>query len=314
MLVIQRRKHLGRSSALGLKTELEQLGIRTEVVVLNTGTPQPDVSGYTHLLRWGSTASLTDTMPHLPDRVYNKSDYISLVNNKSRFLLMLQQERLDISPHCVILPPVNDQHLMSFGSYIEQLPRQEYILRPHKHAQGRHTYKFTDLDSLKDILRRKPKTFREGGYIRPFIDKVKEMRVYVVNGKVAVVANKTPADPNAIAWNVAQGGRFDNLRWGDWHLGACEVAIKAWSKTGLDITGVDVMIDRDDRAWFIEANSAPSLPFNSDGSTTVRHKAIAKAIAYRYNGGDYDLSGMGEQYEGWRRYIHPAVWANHARS
>lgn len=309
MLVIQRRKHLGMSSALGIKRELEQLDIPTHVVVSGVDSAYPTAIQHTDkVLRWGCRASLTDFGINGPVVVMNQANAIKRVNSKAGFLMELEQNERGLSPHTIA------SHSRSgLMAEARRLPSGvEYILRPPVHAQGRHVYKFSTLPEIEDVLNRKPRTFLHGGYIRPFIDKVKELRVYVVNGKVSVIANKTPANPEAIAWNVAQGGHFENVRWDDWHLGACELAIKVWKHTGLDISGIDIMIDRDDRAWLIEANSAPSLPFNSDGTNTIRHRNIAKAIAFRYNGGAFDLSGEGHQYDGWRRWIHPATWDNHA--
>jgi hypothetical protein len=66
------------------------------------------------------------------------------------------------------------------------------------------------------------------------------------------------------------------------------------------------MVDHDDNAWFIEANSAPSLPFNSDGSTTHRQQCVAKGIHYMLTVSNEMLTPT--QDEGWRGYIHPAIW------
>ena len=65
------------------------------------------------------------------------------------------------------------------------------------------------------------------------------------------------------------------------------------------------MVDHDDKPWFIEANSAPSLPFNSDGSHTYRQECIAKAIHYTLTENKETLDVQKEQ--GWRGYVHPAL-------
>jgi hypothetical protein len=128
-------------------------------------------------------------------------------------------------------------------------------------------------------------------------------------GRVVNIARKTPADPNVVAWNVAQGGRFDNCRWDDWSDAVCRVALKAAAQTKLDYTGVDVMVDEDGRAWFIEANSAPSLPFNEDGSTTYRHQCVAKGLKYHIENGFDQFDVPSHDESGWRTYVHPAIWS-----
>ena len=126
-----------------------------------------------------------------------------------------------------------------------------------------------------------------------------------MNGRVTNVSQKTPGDPSAIAWNVAQGGRFDNVRFGSWPINVVDLACKVAPHTGLNITGIDIMVDQEDNAWFIEANSAPSLPYNSDGSHTYRQKCIAKGIAYTLLENSEQLTH--QEGEGYRGYIHPAI-------
>lgn len=152
----------------------------------------------------------------------------------------------------------------------------------------------------------------EGHYARPLIQKKAEYRVYVVNGRVVNVAQKTPSNPDDVAWNVAQGGRFDNVKWGAWPLNVVDLACRIFPHTGLNITGIDVMVDHDDNAWFIEANSAPSLPFNSDGSTTYRQKCVAKSIHYMLTVNKEMLSVTTEN--GWRGYVHPAIYSTEGAS
>lgn len=321
MLLILRRQHLGRSSAVGLNQVLTTLGV--PVFDMRNDEEYRGDTLPTHVLRWGCTSSITDIRglddcPTVP--VLNKASSIHIVNNKSDFLNKLNMTLPHASPAPTILPARVSRRWEHGRLHIGQFPLMlngegPFILRPHRHAQGRHVYKFSTMAELRSILRRKPRTFHDGGYIRPFIDKVKEVRVYVVNGKVVTVANKTPSDPSAIAWNVAQGGRFDVVRWDEWPVDACHLAIKVWRETGLDISGVDMMIDRDGRPWLIEANSAPSLPFNEDGTTTYRHECLAKGIAARYNGGAFDL-GEHPNYDqtNWRSVIHPAIWSNHVNN
>ncbi len=146
---------------------------------------------------------------------------------------------------------------------------------------------------------------RNGWYASDLIDKSAEYRVYVVNGKVATVAEKTPDDPSAVAWNVAQGGRFDVVRWGDWPLEVCRVAIESFKLSGLDFGGVDVMVDREGRAYMIEINSAPSLPLLSCGGVSYRQKCMAKCFAYIAEHGNDLLESTA--YSNWRDVIHPAI-------
>lgn len=173
-------------------------------------------------------------------------------------------------------------------------------MRTATHSQGRNLWLVNSLEELVQVT-----SNLSDWYASEFIDKVAEYRAYVVNGKIATVAKKTPADPRQVAWNVAQGGRFDVVRWSEWPLEVCRVAIEAFKFSGLDFGGVDVMVDREGRAYVIEINSAPSLPSLSDGSVSYRQKCMAKCFKYIYdNGNDWmDTTTINR----WQDVIHPAV-------
>lgn len=183
------------------------------------------------------------------------------------------------------------------------------VLRPSRHAQGRNLFVVNSLDELLNAVHERPQVFSDGWYASELIDKVAEYRVYVVSGRVATVAEKTPDNPDAVAWNVAQGGRFDVVRWGAWPMEAVRVALEAFKYSGLDFGGVDVMIDRDGRAYVIEINSAPSLPLLSDGSISYRQKCMAKCFKYIHDNGKQHFD-QPEGYEHWSQVIHPAIQSN----
>lgn len=180
------------------------------------------------------------------------------------------------------------------------------VLRPTTHSQGRNLFVINSQQELLETLCQHPLVFANGWYLSEFIDKVSEYRVYVVNGRVATVARKTPDNPQAVAWNVAQGGRFDVVPQGDWPLASCEVALKA-SKLipDLDFGGYDVMEDRDGRAYVIEINSAPSLPLLSDGTVSYRGKCMAKTFKWMLEYGKERMEV--DRYRGWQDMIHPAI-------
>lgn len=135
--------------------------------------------------------------------------------------------------------------------------------------------------------------------------------MYVMCGKVVHVARKTPGDPNKTAWNVARGGRFDPVNWDNWPLEVCAKGIAAFNLSDLHFGGVDVMVADDGTPYFIEINTAPSLPCTSEGGYTSRHKAMHSGFVWHAEHGLDPRLGESEYEEGWRKYIHPAVWRNH---
>lgn len=283
-ILFVRRRGLGHSSTKGLAQELEKWGMTS--LIWRNDRPlglvnETDLA----VVRWGCTATLPSGLTSTGSM--NTSRGIHNVNDKLGFLKVLDQSPLQKG----LLP------VITRGSTIEDPTlAQTWVIRPRHHSQGRNLRVVTT-DTLMQSIGE--------GYARPLVQKKAEYRVYVVDGRVVNVARKTPGNPEDVAWNVAQGGRFDNVRWGDWPINVVDLACSVFPYTGLNFTGIDVMVDEDNEAWFIEANSAPSLPFNSDGSTTYRHKCMAKALAYSV----LENKGMLEyqQGEGYRGYIHPAL-------
>jgi glutathione synthase/RimK-type ligase-like ATP-grasp enzyme len=138
------------------------------------------------------------------------------------------------------------------------------------------------------------------GYISDYIPKVREVRVFVAQGRVVWVAEKTPADPTAHAWNVAQGGRFDNVRWSEWPINACVAAIRAARALNVDFAGVDVMMDAEGNPYVLEANSAPSQ------TSPYRQLCSAKAFKWMYYNGKAPIHYRTGALT-WKELIHPAL-------
>jgi len=285
-MIFVRRRGLGHSSTKGLVQELHDLGITASIWRNDQRIPQELTQDETVAVRWGCSS----TLPLSTRGVLNKASGIHSVNDKMGFLKTLDESPLQKG----LLPVLTTAH-----TPLEIPPVEKWVVRPRHHSQGRNLHVVTSENVMGSLMR------MEHGYARPLVQKKAEYRVYVVDGRVVNVARKTPGNPDDVAWNVAQGGRFDNVRWGDWPINVVDLACSVFPYTGLNFSGIDVMVDENDEAWFIEANSAPSLPFNSDGSTTYRHKCMAKALAYSV----LENKGMLEyqQGEGYRGYIHPAL-------
>jgi glutathione synthase/RimK-type ligase-like ATP-grasp enzyme len=129
---------------------------------------------------------------------------------------------------------------------------------------------------------------------------VAEYRVFVVSGRAVAVAKKTPGNPQDVAWNVARGGRFDNVDWGDWPLKAVKTSIEAFNLSALDFGGVDVMVDGDGNCYVLEINSAPSL------TSPYRQECMAKGLHYALTRGKERIPLVAER-GGWRKFAHPAI-------
>lgn len=170
------------------------------------------------------------------------------------------------------------------------------VIRPRTHAQGKHVYLVNTRAELDNAIRR----CGEGWYASSYINKVSEYRVTFAQGRVIWVAKKTPGNPDEVAWNVARGGRFDNVRWDDWPLRAIRASRDAFLLSNLDFGAVDVMMDAEGVPYILEINSAPSQ------TSPYRQECMAKAFDYIVEHGKAPIPVI-EERGGWKKFIHPSL-------
>ena len=274
MATIIRRRRLGMSSAKGI-TEFSKTGIKW----VRSDKPLPEDELY---IRWGCTANVP------AKNVLNTAQAIHEVNDKSTFRVKLSDAKL--SPPSAIIATMRNKLGVELG--------MEYpiVIRPRKHAQGRNIYLCNNPEEARAAV----KKCGDDGYASNFVDKVKEYRVAVVQGRAVWVAEKTPGNKDDLAWNVAKGGRFDNVRWDAWPLKVVRVAIEGFNLSTLDFGGVDVMVDKDGNATILEINSAPSL------TSPYRQECFAKAFDWIINN-DKNRIPLVEARGGYSKFIHPAL-------
>ena len=270
-VVLFRRRGLGKGSCSGIVEYSE-----SDIKVVRNDSPLPlDTS---LIIRWGCTSRVPEGIP-----IMNKTEAIHRVANKTGFRKLLMEKA-----------PVTIPNTIFRGDDYEE--NIKYVVRPATHSQGRHVYLATNPQEFNNAMLR----CNLGWYASEYIPKVAEYRVCFVQGRVCWVAKKTPADPEAIAWNVALGGRFENVRWNEWPLEVVSTAYEAFKLSGLDFSGIDVMVGPDNKCYILEANSAPSMTSN------YRKKCIAKCIDWIVNTNMEHLL-PDDNREGWRKWIHPAL-------
>lgn len=276
MNILLRRRKLGNGSCRGI-----QAVSTTGLTMLRNDSPFPD--NVSIVFRWGCTSNLPEGV-----KVVNTAKSIHWCSDK-------RQGRLDMQEAGVSVPKT-----WTDFSAVTSYP---VVVRPDRHAQGRRLYTAGDATDLQVILQ---EHFNGGTgdcfYISELINKVAEYRVMVVQNRVAWVARKTPADPSAIAWNVALGGRFDNVRWGDWPMAVIKEALAAAKVSGCDFCGVDVMVDADGKAYVLEVNSAPSQ------TSAYRQACVAKCFDYIVTKGK-DHFKEPERVRSWKDVIHSSIWS-----
>ena len=273
-VIILRRPKLG----LSVKHLVEKSELIDKVVRNDRRLPD-DLS---LVFRWGTTSNVDCR------NVVNTAEAIHRVNDKAGFRQVLMDHRA--GGNDLLCPPT---YFHTDEIEVDDLP---LIVRPRVHAQGRNVYLVNNLQELDAAITR----CGPGWYASTYINKVAEYRITFVQGRVVWVAQKTPGDPNAIAWNVARGGRFDNVRWDAWPLRAIRVAREAFVLSGLDFGAVDIMVDADGRPYVLEINSAPSQ------TSPYRQECMAKAFDWIVRNGKDPIPVIAER-GGYRKFIHPAL-------
>ena len=280
--IILRRRKLGRGSTNGIK-QFSETGITP---VRNWRARDKPEQAPKYIFRWGCTSSYD--FPCMGSVTVNTAQSIHWCSDK-------KQGRLDMQDAGVPVPMTWDT-LEFIGDSFYEDAACHYVVRPRQHAQGRQLWHGSYDDCYRAVI---VNDVRDG-YVSEFIDKEHEYRVFVCQNRAVWVAKKTPGNPEDVAWNVAAGGRFDNVRWGEWPLQVVRAALQAARVSGTDFCGVDVMVDYEGRPYVLEVNSAPSQ------TSPYRQSCVAKAFDYIVRNGKQHFDDVG-RITGWRDVIHPAV-------
>lgn len=275
-----RRRKLGRTSC----REISRFSQHIDKVVRNDKPFPTDTST---VIRWGTTSNVPAGVP-----VINTAEAIHQVGDKAGFRHTLMNHYDDTETLLCPYTYFED----TIEQWLERVWESSLVVRPHVHAQGKHVYLVNNEAELNHATSK----CGLGWYASEYINKVAEYRVMFVQGRVAWVAKKTPGNPNAVAWNVALGGRFDNVSWGNWPLKAIRISREAFLLSSLDFGAVDVMVDEDGNAYVLEINSAPSQ------TSPYRQECLAKCLDYLIVNGKARISVM-EEKGNYRKFIHPAL-------
>jgi len=274
-MYILRRKKLGKTSTsaiVALSQNKDNIA-----VIRNDSLDGREFDEDSILFRWGCTSQVP------VKNVVNKADAIHLTSDKIAFRRLMDEHNIG--------------SLRSFMSHADYNLTYPCIVRPKFHSQGRRLHVCDNVEQLRTVCGR----YGEGNYyISPKINKTNEFRVFVVSGRVICVAEKFPANADAVAWNVAQGGRFENVNWNNWPLKVVKTAIEAFNVADLDFGGVDVMTDADGNVYVLEINAAPSL------TSPYRQECMSKAFDFIIEFGKKRIP-ITKEKGGYRKFIHPCV-------
>lgn len=279
MIIFLRRRKLGSGSTKGIQSYLLEMGVNS-LIVRNDRIPNRDFNNDI-IVRWGCTSQFQGR------NFLNSVDSIHTVNNKTSFRSILSEAGLS---------PLTFTNQAAALEFLRANPNKSLIVRPNVHAQGRHLWMVRTPEELNRAIQLAGNNW----YASEFINKVSEYRVFVGSGRAVWVARKIPANPNDIAWNVARGGTFENVRWDDWPLKAVKTSIQAFLHSDLNFGGVDVMIDGAGKCYVLEINSAPSQ------TSPYRQECVAKYLKYVMENGK-DTIPLQAANGGYKKFIHPAL-------
>lgn len=279
MNYIVRKRGLGLES---LRAIISSMSIKP--TLRNDASFRRNRQGINKIITWGFVSNLGQN-----SGVINKDEAVSRASNKSGFRRLLNTNGL--CPRTVF----------TLQDSIELNRTKDIIVRPRNHSQGRNLFVHRAGDEAG--LRRTMGDIGSGFYASELIDKKYEYRVFVSNGRIVWVANKLPDDRTQVAWNVHQGGKFENVRFGNWDINVIKNAIGSFKLSGLTFGAVDVIVDSTGKAYTLEINTAPSI------NSPYRISCMAKLFDYYFTNDIINDMGLDMNFNetDWRRYIHPAV-------
>lgn len=267
-----RQPNLGYDSlaAIIAHTQTGIVGVRSDQQPSNLDT-------YDFAIRWGCTA----TIPHGP-KVLNKAEAIHNVFDKPGFRRKLHTAGLSL--------PVATSASLEDDPWTYPL-----VVRPKTHQEGNHFYIVNNDAEYRAAI----KACGSGWYSSPYIQKVAEYRVNCLQGRVLCVIEKSAKNAQDLTWS--EGLTTIHL-WNDWPMGVCKAAVAALELSGLDFSGVDVIVGQDNSVHVLELNSAPWLEGNYQG------QVFAKGFDWLVTKGSAkSIPLVSSAPETWRKYIHPAV-------
>lgn len=169
------------------------------------------------------------------------------------------------------------------------------IIRPRTHHAGKRFFVCTTPLEVRRAIRR----CRVGWYASEIIDKAREFRVFILQGRVLCVSERFAGPGAGLAWNMALGGRLLNVRQNDWPIPVCQVAIQGAGALGLDWAAMDVALDMQGRAWVFEANTAPGL--------RNPHTISCIARGFQWAAVNPPPTALNGKEDTWKKLIHPAL-------
>lgn len=191
---------------------------------------------------------------------------------------------------------------IDFGEFLNHSPNHfesfggpDLIVRPEHHSKGKDMDVCTSLSEVYKASLKYPIH-----YISEFINKDREFRVYIVQGRVVNCIEKLVYDKSVLAWGDENAKEFKYQEWTDWPMEVIKCALRCHEKSGLVFSAVDLMT-AGDKVYCLEINTAPEI-------TPYVGKCYGQAFQYILDKGYQKALPLGPGND-FKSYIHPSRFA-----
>lgn len=106
-----------------------------------------------------------------------------------------------------------------------------------------------------------------------FVDKSDEFRILVLGDDVGCFERKKSPDPNEFRNNVSLGANEDFIEIEKTPKEIKDISIAAAKSLGIEIAGVDVVVDKNSNHWILEVNRGPGFTYDSKDSPEITNLA-----------------------------------------
>lgn len=234
------------------------------------GDHQTVPAGVTTVVRWGSRRMVVPN-----GLIINSAEAINNARDKRKSRQLLG----DLAPKTW---------------YVKEHVKFPCVVRPRRHHAGLKFFVCHNMVQLSKAV----KLCKLGWYASELVNKAREYRVFVLHGRVVGMSQRFPANAQAVAWNLAQGGKLINVKFKSWPLAVCAAAIEATKRVGLDWSAMDLAVDQAGKAVVFEANTAPGL------RNPYTLSSISKAFSWADKHSTLPKPGNGTKWQG---YVHPSL-------
>lgn len=184
-----------------------------------------------------------------------RSEGIRVFDNGFSELKFLINKRADMLKMGRAGLPVPKAYFFTKEEVLERTELQfPLVLKTINTGKGKNVYLVKNKDEIFAALQELQKRIKDI-VLQEFVDYEHDLRVFVTGEKVLGCMKRIPQDGDFRA-NFSLGGAVEPF---EATQEIQDLAIKTAKACGLQISGVDVLVDKDGKLWILEANHTPGI-------------------------------------------------------